>query len=361
MRFTVAIAGLGSRGKIHLDSFLANPDRFDIAAVCDINPEALKIGGEMAKLPESALYTDAEKMLAETNPDVFCFSTLPDIRLEFVKLAAKYKVTGLIFEKPMATSIQEAREIARICEENNIKAVVSHQQKYLDSMQELKKTIDSGSLGAICRIHSEAFCNSSVIGTHFIDYALWAAGETSAEWCAGHIHGREELASHHPSPDFVYGLTKLKSGVRVYFEFGYLKKQYIFTNEIWVDNRLTVYGENGYAWADTDGGFKAQFDGRSAVTKQFKHWRDMERFGLQNPFAKDFADWLDGKIEKHSCAVDIAAHGFEILQALYIAGIENRRVDLPLTEKEMYDALERMQDKEILPEISTYSTREKYV
>ena len=60
-----------------------------------------------------ALYSDAERMLAETRPDVFCFSTQPDVRLSMVELAAKYSVKGLAFEKPMAMSLGEANRITR--------------------------------------------------------------------------------------------------------------------------------------------------------------------------------------------------------------------------------------------------------
>jgi predicted dehydrogenase len=40
-------------------------------------------------------------------------------------------------KKPDAGTYREALEIARICRENGIKAVVSHQQKYLPQMQRL--------------------------------------------------------------------------------------------------------------------------------------------------------------------------------------------------------------------------------
>jgi predicted dehydrogenase len=353
MKYTVACLGIGNRGKIHLRSLLAHPDRFDVVALCDIRPGALAEGREISGLGESACCADAERMLSEVRPDVFCFITLPDVRVEMVRLVVKYKVKGLIMEKPMAQSLTEAREIARLCRENGIKCVVSHQQKYLESMQALKAVVDSGELGRIERVHVETRAWFSQLGTHFIDYALWAAG-SRARWAVGHAGGREKLTDHHPSPDFLYGLSELENGARLYFECGYLSEKHLPPGHFWTDNRLTVYGERGYVYAETDGAFGLQLGDR-LYKKQFRTWGESEGTDLQHPFAAEFADWLDGKIGSHSCNVDISLHGFEILQAMCLSSLEGRRVDLPLAEAEFYDVIEIM--KERLPEQKTYSAK----
>jgi predicted dehydrogenase len=355
-RFTVACAGLGNRGKIHLKSLLANSDRFEVVAVCDINPEALQQGAEIAGLGEDRRYTDAEQMLADIRPDVFCFITKPDVRLPLAQLAAKYKVKGLILEKPMATSIQEAREIVALCHENGIKCAVSHQQKYLESLAALGEVVQSGVLGKIERIHAETLAWYSQLGTHFIDYALWAAGGARGAWCVGHAHGREHLTNVHPSPDFLYGLAGLDNGVRLFLECGYLKEPKIKAEgKFWVDNRLTVCGANGYVYAETDGAFGVQADGKPLETRQYRTWDQQSNFDVQIPFARDFADWLNGTAADHSCNADISLHGFEILQAMCVSALEHRRVDLPLQEAELYNVLAPM-DKN-LPEQDTYKAR----
>ena len=123
-RYRVAQAGLGARGMVHVNGFLSLPQRFEIVGLCDIDQQKLQARTEGMKV---ATFATAEKMLQETRPDVFCFVTHPDVRLEMVKLAAKYQVKGLAMEKPMATSLIEARNLRDICLDNKIKAVVSHQ------------------------------------------------------------------------------------------------------------------------------------------------------------------------------------------------------------------------------------------
>ena len=100
-KHTVAVAGLGPRGRCHVDGLLRNPDRFNVVAVCDLDEARLVRAAEGYGI--SAAYTDADTMLAETTPDVFCFATLPNVRLPLVKLAAKHGVKAVAFEKPMAT------------------------------------------------------------------------------------------------------------------------------------------------------------------------------------------------------------------------------------------------------------------
>ena len=119
-KYTVAQVGCGGRDKVHLDGWLHNPERFEVIALCELDEAKMK-QAVVERNISPALYTDAERMLADTRPDVFCFSTRPDVRLSLVELAAKYSVKGLAFEKPMATSIAEAERITQLCRDHGIK------------------------------------------------------------------------------------------------------------------------------------------------------------------------------------------------------------------------------------------------
>ena len=89
----------------------------------------------------------------------------------------------------MAESLQEAKKIVKLCHDNGIKAVVCHQQKYLSQMQTLKKRIEDGEIGEITKIHVECQAWFSQLGTHYVDYILWANGGHRAKWVCGHVHG----------------------------------------------------------------------------------------------------------------------------------------------------------------------------
>ena len=71
-------------------------------------------------------------------------------------------------------------------------------------------------------------------------------------------------------------------------------------------------------------------------------WGEQQSTRLQPLYFAEFADWLDGKIDHHSCDVDIAYHGYEILEAVCISALDNRRVDLPLDVSQRVDIFDRM-------------------
>jgi len=343
-RYRVAQVGVGSRGMVHVNGFLALPDRFELAALCDINEKLL---GERSAGMKAATYADAEKMLAEIKPDVFCFVTQPDVRLEMVQLAARHGVKALALEKPMATSLPEANRMVTLCRQHGIQAVVSHQQKYLTSLQKMKAIVDGGQIGEVYMITASCQAWLAQLGTHFVDYALWANGFHKAKWVVGHAHGKELLSDHHPSPNYVMGQIGFENGVRAFVEFGKLSKSNMDTKVFWLDNRLTVYGTKGYAWGDTDGRWGAQVDG-NVLGEQGDGWATQQGTRLQPLYFQELADWLDGKVADHSCNLEHAYHGYEIMEALCISAMDKVRVDLPLDTSNMYDMFERMRRE--LPE-----------
>ena len=339
-KYTVAQAGLGSRGKTHLLGIKGNADRLVLSAVCDINKERLDLISKEFNVDKA--YIDADTMLAEIKPDIFVFVTQPDVRIEMIKLAVKHNIKAVAFEKPMATSLKEAAEITRLCEENNIKTVVSHQQKYLTSMQKMKSIIDAGDIGDITQINVSTQAWMSQLGTHFMDYAIWANNGEKAKWVVGHIHGRDKLTDNHPSPDYIMGQVDFANGVRLFLENGYLSKSYV-SGEFWVDNRLTVYGTKGYAWAETNGAWGACVNGQLRG-EQGGTWGEQEP-GLQIPYFRDFADWLDDNSKIHPCNISAAYHGYEILEALCVSALDNKPMNLPISASdiaEMPDVIERM-------------------
>jgi len=336
--YTVAQAGLGIRGDIHLRGISKNADRLELVAICDINQERM---AEMAKAYDvSKTYADAETMLAETRPDVFVFVTHPQVRVDMIKLAVKYKVKAIAFEKPMATSIQDAAEITRLCEENGIKTIVSHQHKYLPSFLKMKETIDTGGIGDIVQLNISTQPWMSHLGTHFMDYAMWANNGNKAKWTVGHVHGAKLLTDSHPSAEYIMGQVAFENGVRLFMENGYMSKSTVATDIFWVDNRLTVYGTKGHVWAETDGAWGGHANGH-VIGGQCDTYYVAEP-DLQIGYFRDFINWLDDDSAVHSCDVSTAYHGFEILEAMCLSALDNKPVHFPVDVAEMPDIIERM-------------------
>jgi predicted dehydrogenase len=283
-------------------------------------------------------------MLARTRPDVFCFVTMPDVRRSMVDLAVRYEVPALAFEKPMANSLAEAWDITRICRARSIKAVVSHQQKYLTSFEQVKRILDAGEIGRVTRIDATCQPWLAQIGTHYMDYILWANGTARAQWVVGHVHGKELLADSHPSPNYTLGVVGFENGVRSVLELGRLSPSYMPPEAFWLDNRLTAYGTHGYAWCDTNGRWGAftRATGGEIVGGQGEGWDAQQSTRLQPLYFRDLHAWLEDDTRVHPCSVEQAYHGYEILSGLCLSALDHVRVDLPLDPARCGDAFERM-------------------
>lgn len=356
-RLTAAIIGMGERGRIHLYGFLKNPEYFQVAGVCDRNQSHLEEAVKEYGISEDICYNDARLMLQKVRPDILAFVTMPHIRLSLAELAAEYKVRGLMFEKPMATSLGEADKIRKLCMENKIKTAVCHQHKYVSSFMRLKEAIDSGELGEICEMKASCQPQASQLGTHYIDYLLWANGGKRVLSVAGHVHGNFYLEDSHPSPDYVMGQMISENGVRMILECGYFAARHEehdvgFTHgpaeaAYWTDDRLTVYGTKGYAWASCNGKY-AVFSPRTSPdirAGDYHGFFEKEQYDAQVRYARDFADWVNGERESHPCSLDQAYHGYEILEAMYISAVRHTRVDLPVKLPLQYDTLEILRNE----------------
>ena len=360
-KIRVAQVGCGNRGKTHLKGWLAQSDRFEVVALCEL--DAARMNAAAAELGlDAAQYADADRMLAETKPDLFCFVTQPRVRVAMVELAAKHGVRGLAFEKPMALSLAEARRIFELCRDAGIKGTVCQQHIYTSSFQQLKRVLDAGDIGQITEIHATTTGNLIDRGTHYTHYLLWAGGFAQPQWVVGHVHGRDQLQDVHPSPDLCLVRLELAGGVYGLGEYGAVAPRYD-SGDAWQVNRLTVRGTEGTVWAENSGIWgtlsratrgEPVYEANPDYSKEHPgdgwHWEEPH---IQQGYAGQIADWLDDSLADHPCSVEHAYTGFEVLAAACYSGLEQVRVDLPLADPAMLtrdgaDVFERLHSE--LPE-----------
>ena len=106
-KYTVAVMGLGVRGRIHVHGLLGNPERFSLVGLCDIDQKAIDKVVQEIHLEDVPQFLDAEEMLKTVQPEIFVFVTYPDMRLNMIELGIKYGVKAVSLEKPMAESLKD--------------------------------------------------------------------------------------------------------------------------------------------------------------------------------------------------------------------------------------------------------------
>jgi predicted dehydrogenase len=323
-KYSVVVVGLGKRGMHHAEAF-ANNGRFEIIGLCDVDKARLEAASEKFGRPKAA--TDAKSLLQGLKPDVFCFCTLPQLRLEMVRLGVESGARLIAFEKPIALSTNEALEVMKLVRDAGVKTVVSHQHRYGEHYRKVKEIIASGAIGRVHTVYGTATGWMMHMLTHLIDYTRWFNDNAEAEWVVGQASGKEKFSDNHPSPDYVAGLIQFANGVRGIVESGDGAPDVPEVDYWWRKCRIGAQGTEGFAEVLTGGGWRAITRDSGGVISGpgcMDYAHDMP------PYIQDIADWLDDPNRVHPCNGESAYKGFEIMMAICRSAVQRGKVKLPL-------------------------------
>ena len=195
----------------------------ELVACADIVPEHAAAFAEHFSLPESAVYEGAEQLLAEHAPDVCSVCVPPKAHAEVVTTAAETEVLDAIHcEKPVATELRAAREMAACCERHGVQLTFNHQLRYAKPVRTAQQLLEDGVIGELERITFSAD-NLYDAGTHMFDVCGLLSGQRPAEWVLGQLDYREEnvwFGEHNANQaiaqwqyeDGIYGLASVGAG-----------------------------------------------------------------------------------------------------------------------------------------------------
>ena len=323
-KYSVVVVGLGKRGMHHAEAFVNN-GRFEIVGLCDIDQGRLEAAAKKFGGPKTA--TDAKVLMQGLRPDVFCFCTLPQLRLPMVRLGVESGVGLIAFEKPVALSTSEALEVMKLVRAAKVKTVVSHQHRYGEHYKKVKEIIASGAIGRVHTVYGTATGWMMHMLTHLIEYIRWFNDYAEAEWVVGQAAGKEKFADNHPSPDYVAGLIQFANGVRGIVESGDGAPDVPEVDYWWRKCRIGAQGTEGFAEVLTGGGWRAITRDSGGVISGpgcMDYAHDMP------PYIQEIADWLDDSKKVHPCNGASAYKGFEIMMAICRSAVQRGKVKLPL-------------------------------
>jgi predicted dehydrogenase len=323
-QYTVVIIGMGKRGVHHANAFHAN-SRFKVVGICDIDKARLEAAAPKIGNPE--ISTDAAALANKLKPDLFCFCTLPHLRLDFIKIGVASGAKLIAFEKPVAMSSAEGLQIKQELEKGGTKAVVSHQHRYGEHYKKVKEIVASGAIGRTHTVYATATGWAAHMLSHLIDYTCWFNDYADPEWAMAQAAGRGKLSDLHTSPDYIAGVVHFKNGVRGIYDCGGGAPDVPEVPYWWRKCRIGAQGSEGFAEVMTGGGWRAvtKRDGYQSGEGGMNYDYDMP------PYVKQMADWLDDDKKVHPCCFANAYKGFEIMSAMYRSVAEGGQVALPLT------------------------------
>lgn len=324
--YRVVVVGLGKRGKHHAATFHADP-RFEVVGLCDIDHDRLKAAA--AEYGNPATATDAAALAKDVKPDVFCFCTLPNIRLPLIQAGIDSGARLIAYEKPIATSTAEAKAIMQLVRDAGVKTVVSHQHRYGQHYQKVKDIIASGAIGEVRTVYGHATGWMMHMMTHMIDYMRWFNDNVPAQWVMGQAAGKGKFSDIHASPDYVAGMIHFANGVRGYVETGAGAPDVPEVDYWWRKCRIGAQGTEGFAEVLTGGGWRAiTKDSNGVISGEGCMNYDLD----MPPYIADMAKWLDDDKAVHPCNGEDAYAGFEIMMGICRSVAQRGQLALPLDD-----------------------------
>jgi predicted dehydrogenase len=123
-----------------------------ICGVSDIAEQARAAARESCKLDPSASFADGVEMLRNVHPDALVIATTAPSHAPLVVAAAKAGVRYILCEKPMATSLGEAREMMDACRRSGTVLAINHQMRFMEQYTRVKALIGSEQLGPLASV-----------------------------------------------------------------------------------------------------------------------------------------------------------------------------------------------------------------
>lgn len=148
----IAIIGFGGRGKYYSELCANMPKDFELVAVIDNSIDKRNLVKKNTKLNDNQIFSNIDDFVASPKVADYLFVCTQD--KEHFEHSTKALNAGyhLMLEKPIACSLEDCREIARLANEKNLKVDVCHVLRYSGYYGKIREVIQSGVLGKIIAI-----------------------------------------------------------------------------------------------------------------------------------------------------------------------------------------------------------------
>jgi len=145
----VAVIGTGAWGKNHARVFY-ELENAHLVAVCDINEERAK---SIATKYNAEYFTNFEDILKRADIEAVSIATPTTTHYSIVEKALDYNKKVLV-EKPIASTIEEAKKIANRIKKENHFLMVGFISRFDPSLSLVKEIIRSGKIGKIVHLYA---------------------------------------------------------------------------------------------------------------------------------------------------------------------------------------------------------------
>ncbi|MBV9289775.1 MAG: Gfo/Idh/MocA family oxidoreductase [Hyphomicrobiales bacterium] len=245
-RLRIGVIGLGWFGEIHCDAIVGVPN-LELAALCTRTPERLKALARKFGVAKAA--RDYREVLADPDIDAVSIVTMWDQHTE-PAIAALEAGKHVFLEKPIASTVEDARKIIAASERSKGILQVGHICRFNPRYRMAKQAIAAGKIGRIVAMSSRrnipaawtpAILNKigPIVGdaVHDTDLMLWFTGDRIASAYAQTVSVRG--LKH---PDIGQTMYRFASGATATLETVWCMPE---KTPFDIDERMSIIGDQG--------------------------------------------------------------------------------------------------------------------
>ncbi len=339
----VGIIGSGGIAAQHAIGWNAYPQYATIAAIAEIDSTRASAFNLEHTGGKAAIYPSLEAMLADDAVDVVDICLPHHLHTDAVIAAAKAG-KAVLCEKPLCTSLEDARKIKAVVEESGVPFMSGHNQVFQPSLIEARRLMSAGVIGKTFLMRSiETFRNQAYDPYSYAQ--LPPAGPRGWRTDVKAAGGGELLDTGYHS---TYRLLALAGEDRPVEVTGFLSRFHIAdwptedTGQVTVRFASGAVGEILTSWAfDVDGARQFEVSGslgavgggKTFVTHQLYGWDEAARREIPgtHTFTAEIGQFIqvvrDGA--SNPADIDTAIRVLQVIKGAYLSAKLGQTVSLP--------------------------------
>jgi predicted dehydrogenase len=152
-KLRVASVGVGGKGWSDLNGVAASP-HVEVAALCDIDESAGRLGRAAEKFPQAKRFTDWRKLFDDPKAIDAVIVSTPDHMHAAVALPAMALGKPVFCQKPLTHTVHEARQLRLAAKKAGVVTQMGNQIQSHEAYRTAVKLVRGGSIGKVKAVHS---------------------------------------------------------------------------------------------------------------------------------------------------------------------------------------------------------------
>jgi predicted dehydrogenase len=192
--YRVGVIGCGRIARTHAAALTQHP-AVELAAVCDVLPDAVGEFGRAFGVPADGQFAEYQELLERISLDAVHVCTWPDTHAAITMAAARRGI-HVYCEKPIALDLGEADAMIVACKEAGVVLGVNHHRRGDSRFRRAKRLIEDGAIGDLRLLkgdHGGGGRRLMSMSTHLYDLFRFLAGDVG--WVSGQVFANGRAAT----------------------------------------------------------------------------------------------------------------------------------------------------------------------